>query len=103
RVFGGGHDVRGRRVHHEHTALGRGGYLHIVQSDTRPGDHLEPVRRGQHLGVDLGGGADQQRVGLLDGFEQRGTVGAVHVPYLYLVTEHAQHGGRELFGDEDDG
>ena len=47
--------------------------------------------------------ADQDRVDVGDGREQLGAVGAVAVPDLEVGAEGLDGGGRELFGDEDDG
>ena len=48
-------DVGGRRVDDHHAGLGRGPDVDVVEADAGAGDDLEPRRRGQRLGVDLGG------------------------------------------------
>ena len=60
-------------------------------------------RRGERLGVDLGGGADQDRVDVGDRGEQLGAVGAVAVADLEVRAERLDGGGAQLFGDEYDG
>ena len=77
--------------------------VHVVEPHAGTGDDLEPLGRGQRLLVDLGGGADQDRVGVGDGGEQLGAVGAVAVTDLEVGAEGLDGGGAQLFGDEDDG
>ena len=101
--LGGRDDVRGRRVDDHGTGRGRGGHVHVVQAHAGAGDDREAARGGEDLRVDLRGRADEQRVGLGDGLEEGGAVGAVHVPHLHVGSEHLDGGGRELFGDQDDG
>ena len=60
------------------------------------------LRGGDGLGVDLGGGADQDRVDVGDGGEQLGAVRAVAVPDLEVRAERVDGGGRQLFSDEYD-
>ena len=60
-------------------------------------------RRGERLGVDLGGAAHQDGVGVGDRRQQLGTVGAVAVPDLEVGSERVDGGGAQLFGDEYDG
>ncbi len=62
-LLGHREDVRGRRVHHHDAALGRGRDVHVVQADTGPAHHLERGACGQDLGRDLGGRADDERLG----------------------------------------
>ena len=81
---------------------GGGGDIDVVQPDAGPGDDLQPVGRGERLGVDLGGAADEHRVHVGERGQQRGAVGAVDVPELEVGGQHLQRGRRELLGDEDD-
>ena len=67
-----------------------------------PGDHLEPRRGGDRLGVDLGRAAHDDGVGLGERGEQRRTVGAVDVTDVEVVGEHLDGGGGEFFGDQYD-
>ena len=64
---------------------------------------LSRVRGGERLGVDLGGRADEHGVDVGEGREQLGAVGAVAVPDLEVGAEGLDGGGRELFGDQDNG
>jgi hypothetical protein len=102
RVLGGADDVGGRRVDDHDAAGGGRGHVDVVQPDAGPGDDLEPVGRGQRLGVDPGGAADQHRVHAGQRRQQRGSVGPVDVVQLELGGQHLQRGRRELLGDEDD-
>ena len=103
RVLGGAVDVRRRRVHHQHAAGGGGVDVDVVQADTGPRDDLEFGRGGQHLGVDGGRGADQQRVGLGHRGQQLFAVGAVHPADLYLVTERGDGRFGQFVGNKYDG
>ena len=102
RELGGADDVRLRGVD-DHDA-GEGGRLdvHVVEADPCAGHHLEVARRGQRLGVHLGGAADEQGVRVGQGGQQRGPVRAVDLPDLEVRPEGLDGGGRELFGDEHD-
>ena len=100
--LGGGHDVGGRGVDDHHAGLGGGGDVDVVQADAGAGDDLELLRRGDGLGVDLGGGADQDRVHVGDGGEQLGPVCSVGVPDLEVRAQRVDGGGRQLFSDEYD-
>ena len=85
-------DVGGGRVDDHHAARGGGGHVDVVQADAGAGDDLEPGGRGQRLGVDLGGRAHEQRVGLGERREQRRAVGAVDVADLDVVAEQRDRG-----------
>ena len=87
RVFGGAVDIRRRGVDHQHAAFGGGVDVDVVQADPGAGDDLELGGRGQHLGVDGGGRAHQQRVGLGHRGQQLLPVGAVDPAHLYLVSQ----------------
>ncbi len=101
--LGGGDDVGGRRVDDHDPALGGRLHVDVVEAHTGAGDDLQPLRGGQRLRVDLGGGAHQDRVDVGDGGQQLGAVGAVAVPDLEVGAERVHGGGAELFGDEYDG
>ncbi len=100
--LGGGDDVGGRCVHDHHAGHGRGAHVDVVEADAGAGDHLEPARGGERLGVHLGGGADQDRVHVADRREQVAPVGAVAVADLEVRAQRLDGGGAELFGDEYD-
>ena len=55
------------RVDDHDAGLRRGLDVDVVQADAGPGDDLEAAGRGEHLGVDLRGAADQQGVDVDDG------------------------------------
>ena len=83
---------------------GPGGRLDVdvVQADTGPGDHPEPGRVGQGLGIDLGGAAHDERVGVGQRGEQCGAVRAVHVPDVEVGFEQGDGGRRQFLSDEYD-
>ena len=101
--LGGADDVGRRGVDDHDAGLGRGLDVDVVEPDAGAGDDLEVLGRGERLGVDLGGRADQDRVDVDDRGEQLVSVGAVAVPDLEVGAERVHGGGAELFGDEYDG
>ena len=102
RLLGGGDDVGGGRVDDHDAAGGGGRHVDVVQADAGPGDHLEPGRGGDRLGVDLGGAAHDHRVGVGQRGEQRRPVGAVDVADVEVVGEHVDGGRGEFLGDQYD-
>ena len=96
-------DVGGRCVHDHHAVLRRGTYVDVVEPHAGARHHPEAPSGRQRLGVDVGGRADQDRVGLGDRGEQRGAIGAVAGADLEVGAEGVDRGGTELLGDEDDG
>ncbi len=100
--LGGGDDVGGRGVdHHDARLCGR---LHVtLLRRTGPGHDLEPLRRGERLGVHLGGGPHEDGVDVRDGGQQLGAVGTVAVADLELGAQRVDSGGAQLFGVRDDG
>ena len=103
RLLGGADDVGLRRVDDHHAAGGRGRDVDVVEPDAGPGDHLQLRRGRERLGVDRGRAADDERVGLGQRRQQRGAVGAVDVPDLEVRGQQVEPGGRELFGDQNNG
>ena len=100
RVLGGAVDVRRRGVDHQHTPRGGGVDVDVVQADAGARDDLELGRGGEHLGVDGGRGADQQRVGLGDGGQQLFSVRAVDPADFYLVAEGGDGRLGQFVGDQ---
>ena len=102
-VLGSGVNVGGRCVDDHHAALGGCGDLDVVQADTGAADDLQLGAGSQNLGVDGGGGTDENRVGLGYRGEQRRAVGSVDPTHLHTVTERLDCGRRELVGDQNNG
>ena len=103
RELGGGDDVGGRRVDDHDAGLGGGLDVDVVEADAGAGDDLQLRGRREGLGVDLGGGADEDRVDVGDGRQQLGAVGAVAVRISKSGPRASTVAGRQLFGDEYDG
>ena len=103
RVLGGAVDVRRRGVDHQHAARGGGVDVDVVQADARAGDDLQLGGRGQHLGVDGGRRAHQQRVGVGHRGQQLLPVGAVDPADFDLVTEGGDGRFGEFVGDQYNG
>ena len=101
--LGGGRDVGGRCVD-DHDAGLRGRLdVDVVEADTGAGDDLELLRGGDRLGVHLRGRADEDRVDVGERREQLVAVGPVDRTDLEVGSQRLDRGGRQLFGDEDDG
>ena len=83
-------------------ALVAAGTSTLSRPDPGAGDDLEVLRGGDRLGVHLRGRADQHRVDVGEGGQQRRAVGAVDVADLEVGAEGIDGGGREFLGDEDD-
>ncbi len=101
--LGSGDDVGGRGVDDHHAGLGGGGDVDVVQADARAGDDLQLLGDRQGLGVHLGGAADEDRVHIGDGGQQLGAVRTVAVADLEVRAQRVNGGGRQLFGDQNDG
>ena len=91
-MLGSGVNVGGRCVDDHHAALGGCGDLDVVQADTGAADDLQLGAGSQNLGVDGGGGTDENRVGLGYRGEQRRAVGSVDPTHLHTVTERLDCG-----------
>ncbi len=102
-VLGGAVDVGGGRVDHQHPGGGGGVDVDVVQADAGAGDDLQLRGGGNHLGIDGGGRAHQQRVGVGDGLQQLGAVRAVHPSDLHLVAEGGDGGLGKFVGDQHNG
>ncbi len=100
RMLGGAVDVRRRRVDHQHAARGGGVDVDVVQADAGAGDDLQLGRGGQHLGVDGGGRAHQQRVGFRHRGQQLLSVGAVDPADFYLVAQGGDGRFGQFVGDQ---
>ena len=70
RVLGRRDDVALRRVDHHHAAARGGVDVDVVEADAGPADHHQLVGGLEHLGGDLRGRADDQRVRADDAGEQ---------------------------------
>ena len=84
-------------------ADGGGLDVDVVEPDTGAGDDLQPRGGRERLLVDLGGRADEDGVDVGEGREQLVAVGAVTVPDLEVRPEGVEGGGREFFGNQDNG
>lgn len=100
RVLGGRVDVGRRRVDDHDTALGGGGHVDVVEADAGAGDDLELGAGRQDLGIDGGGGTDEDRVGLGHRCEQGRAIRSVDPTHLHTVAQCLDGGRRELVGDQ---
>jgi hypothetical protein len=102
RVLGGGEDVGLRRVDDHHPALGGGGDVDVVEADAGAAHDDEIGRGRQHLAGDVGGRADDHRVLVGDGGDQRGRVEAeADVDVVAQLGERGDAGRGQLLGDQD--
>ena len=69
-VLGGRENVRLRRVHDHHATFGGGFGVDVVETDSSATNHDEIGTSSEHLGGDIGGRTDDERVGSLDGLDQ---------------------------------
>ena len=93
----------GRRVHDHDAGLRCRRDVDVVEPDAGAGDHLQPAAGGQRLGIDLGGAADQHRVRRRRSraAARRGRRRCSGAPRSR--GRGPRRGGRELFGDQNDG
>ena len=103
RVLGGAVDVRRRRIHHQHAAGGGGVDVDVVKAHACAGDDLQLGAGREHLGVDRGRRAHQQRVGLRHGCQQLLSVGAIDPADFYLVAEGGDGRFGQFVGDKNNG
>jgi hypothetical protein len=96
-------DVRGRRVDHQDSAGGGRVHVDVVEADAGAGDDLELRAGVEDVGVDGGGRADQQRVGLGHRGQQLFSVWTVHPADVYLVTKCGDGGFGEFVSDQHNG
>ena len=101
-VLCGGVDVRGRRIDDHDPAFGGSRHVHVVQAHSGAGDDLQIGSGSQDLGINLSGRSDQDRIGVLDGFEQFGTIRAVDPAHLDILTQCSNGGLGQFVGDQDD-
>ena len=99
-VLGGGDDVALRRVDDHHAAAGGGVDVDVVEADAGPADDHQVAAGLEHLGGDLRGGADDQRVGAHDVGEQLRQV-ELDVDLVACGAESVEAALGDLFGDED--
>ena len=93
RVLGGAHDVGRGGVHHHHAGPGGRVHVDVVEADPGAGDDPQPRGMGERLRIDLGGAADDDRVGAGERGEQRGAVRAIRVADLEVGFQ-LRDGGR---------
>ena len=103
RVLGGAVDVRRRGVDHQHPGRGGGVDVDVVQADARAGDDLELGRGGDHLGVDRGRRAHQQRVGIGHRCQEFRAVRAVDPTHFHGVTQGCDGRLGQFVGDQHNG
>jgi hypothetical protein len=102
RVLGRRHDVRLRRVHDHHAALGRGSHVDVVEPDAGAAHHHQLGCGGEHLAGHLGRGTDDQRVRVGDGAEQRlGREPELHVDVVAGAAQQVEAAVGDLLGHQD--
>ncbi len=103
RLLGGADDVRLRRVDHHDAGVGRGLHVDVVETDAGARDDLQVRCRGDGLGVDLRGAADDDGVGRGERGQQRCAVGAVDLTDLEVAAQQVDARWGEFFGDQNNG
>ena len=103
-VLGGGDRIAERRVHHDDAGGGRGRDIDIVDADAGAADDFQVLRGLDHIGGDLGRGADGDAVIFGDDLEQLVFRQAgLHIGLDAALLEDRDGGRRELVGDENFG
>ena len=69
-MFRGSGGIAVRGIHHHNAFFARGRNIDIIETDARPPDNLQPMRRFEQVGGDPGGAADHQTFVLTDDFFQ---------------------------------
>ena len=101
RLLGGRQDVGLRGVDHHDTALGGGCGVDVVEADAGPAHHDEIGAGGEHLSGDVGGRADDERMGAHDGLAQllRGQT-LLHIDGVPRRAQLVETAIGDRFGDE---
>ena len=99
----GNADAVGARRVDDQNATGTGGIeIHVVDAGAGAGDHLQFGRPRDQVGIDTGGTADDQRVGVGElGRELFGGSTGLRVDVPALVSKQIGRGRRQRIGDHD--
>ena len=101
-LFGGREDVRLRGVDHHDTTLGGCRGVDVVEADASTADNDEIGSSGEHLGRDIGGRADDERMRAHDGLhELLGAQALLHIDGVSGCPETVEAAVRDGFSDED--
>jgi len=100
-VLGGGDDVRLRGVDDHHPARGGSGNVDVVEADPRATNHHQIRTRGEHLVVDLRGGADDERGCASNRFEKARVIETLtHVDIVPVGPEAVEPAIRDRLGHQ---
>ena len=105
-MLGRGDRIAERRVHHDDAARGRRRNVDIVDADAGAADHFQAFGLLQHLGRDLGRGADRKTVEAVDGLGELVLVLAeigLEIDLDAAILENLDGGGRQRIGDQNAG
>jgi hypothetical protein len=101
--LGGRDDVRRGRVDNHHPGGGCRFDIDIVETHAGARNHLEVGSGGNHLGVNLCGAAHENGSGRLNRLEKCRAIGSVNRAHIEVGAERLNGGGRQLFGNHNDG
>src|SRR3954464_15033362 len=100
-VFGGGDGIAERRIHHDDAGGGGGGDIDIVDTDAGAAHHFQILGGFDHIGGDLGGGADGNAVILVDDLEQFFfRQSGLHIGFDAAFLEDGDGGRRQFIGNQ---
>ena len=96
-------DAVGARRVDDQNAAGTGGIdIHVVDAGAGAGDHLQSGRPRDQVGIDTGGTADDQRVGVGEcGVKLFGGATGLRIDVPALVPKQVGRGRRQRIGNHD--
>ena len=95
-----GVDVGGRSVGHHHATGGGGFDVHVVQTHACAAHDLQLGCGFQNLGINLGGGTHEERIGIHHCLEQLGTVRTIYPAHLNGISKGIDSGLGKLIGNQ---
>jgi len=100
-MLGGGGDVAGGRVDHQHASSGGCLHINVVNANACPRDDAQALACGNHRSRHLRLAAHDQRVIGRDGGDQVSGAEAVALIHLGKVAQDGDTIGGDRIGDED--
>ena len=100
-VFGGGNRIAEGRIHHDNTARGGAGDIHIINANASAAHHFQARCSFQHFPRHLGGGTHRKPIILANnGAEFRWRQAGFHIGFNATLTKNRDRGRAEFVGDQ---